>query len=105
MNIKHDRKSRASRVVMTAAIAALGAGAVATQALAIEDDGKPIEESALLLHGHIAGLGESGFYIDYSAFLPLLMAPYILFHKALITPVWFIGNAGQFFEVEGYEDQ
>ena len=100
---KENNKGRASRVVAMAAVVALGTGALAAPALAIEDNGLMVEENALLLHGKLAGFGEGGFYIDPTAFLKPFMAIYVLAHKALITPVALIGSIN--FNTEGYEDQ
>jgi len=103
--MKTETQKKAGRVVVMAAVAALGAGALVSPALAIQDDGRMVEENALLLHGQIAGFGENGFYVDPGAIIGLFKAPYILFHKALIAPVQLLGNASSLFPREGYREQ
>ena len=100
-----SKNGRASRVVVMVAVAALGAGALGAPALAIEDDGRMVEENALLLHGQLAGFGESGFYIDPSSLLGVLKAPFILFTKALIAPAQILGSISGIFNREGYRSQ
>jgi hypothetical protein len=103
--MKTERKEiKRGRAVVLAAVAAMGVGALATPALAIQDNGLMIEENALVLQDKLGGVGEDGLYLDIGAIGNPLKPIYILFHKALITPVWLLGNIPDL-RIEGYEDQ
>lgn len=101
---KQIKKGYASRVVVLAAVAAVGAGVFASSASAIQDNGRMVEENALLLLDRAGGLGEDGFYLGGGGFINIFKPVYLLFHQALVAPVAILGALSSF-NLEGYEDQ
>ncbi len=101
---KLNKKGYASRVIVMAAAAVIGAGVLASPAAAIEDNGRMVEENALVLLDRAGGLGEDGFYVGGGNIVNIFKPVYLLFHQALVAPVAILGAIPNF-RLEGYEDQ